>query len=377
MMLDTVLKTWSLWSGRDDLSDAFKRVLGSTAESEADAAELLAVAKRIDIDDEESWYRELTRLADSSDGLAEASIARGCTDTASREWRRAIDCYEAAAVSFDSSDPRQQAVVSRMQACARAFLRHRDLLGEVVTIPWCADYPLEGYFLPARAVDRAPTVICIVEPGRRKEGCLFKLASHAAERGLSLLVVDLFGPGTNAERFEDIAGSRQLETVIGSVMDYVATRDDVDGSKVAILADEWSSSFVARGIGQDQRCAAAVCDAGLWDIHERDFLAHRVASGRPGMPSTVGASRLARRIWCPVLVAMPARGWLRAQRVAKLVAEMNRDGQDITLKLYPGEQGRHQGSALGDQFSFDWILARLGTAPQRPGKTTELESLRR
>ena len=43
-------------------------------------------------------------------------------------------------------------------------------------------------------------------------------------------------------------------------MDYLVDRDDVDECRVAILADEWSSSFVARGIAFDDRFAAAVCD---------------------------------------------------------------------------------------------------------------------
>jgi dienelactone hydrolase len=375
MMPEAVLKTWSHWSGREDLSDEFKRLLSSASEGEADLVELLAAARRIDIADEDSWYRELMRLADDAGVVAEAALVRGGTATANRKWRRAIDCYEAAAFPFDSSDQRQQAVIARMRACARAFMRYGDPLGEVVTIPWRADYPLEGYFLPARVAGRAPTVICIVEPGRRKEACLFKLAGHASERGLSLLVVDLFGPGAG-DRFEDIAGSRQLETAIGSVMDYAAARDDVDESRVVILADEWGSSFVARGIGQDRRCAAAVCDGGLWDMHERAFLAQRFAARNSAMASTMGASRLAHRMPCPVLIAMPAQGWLPAEQATRLVAEMKRDRQDITLKMFPGEQGNTRGSALANQFIFDWIAAQLGSARQRTGKTIKLKSLR-
>jgi dienelactone hydrolase len=373
MRPETFLKTWSHWSGREDLSDEFKRILGSASEGEAEFAELLAAARRIDIDDDDSWYRELTRVADDTAVLAEAAIARGGVEVANRKWRLAIDCYEAAAFPFDSSDQRQQAATARVRACARAFLRYGDPQGEVVTIPWRADYPLEGYFVPARNPGWAPAVICMVEPGRRKEACLFKLAEYAAERGLSLLVVDLLGPGTG-DRFDDIVGSRQLETALGSVMDYVTARDDVDETRIAILADEWGSSFVARGIASDQRYAAAVCDAGLWDMHERAFMARRFASGDCAA-AAMGASRVALRISCPVLIAMPSRGWLRAERVTKLVAELRRERQDITLKIVPGEQGNSAGSALANQFIFDWIAAQLGSVRQRAKRASKLRSL--
>jgi dienelactone hydrolase len=364
MRSENFLKTWSRWSGREDLSDELMRLLGTTSQGGAEFAECLVAASRIDIHDDESWYREWTRIADDSHVLAEAAVDRGCAETAKQKWFRAISYYQAAAVPFDNSDERHRAVTVRMRACAQSFLRRRDPQGEVVTIPWRADYPLQGYFLPApRAAGGAPTVICFSEPGQRKEASLFKLAEHASARGLSLLVVDLLGSGAG-DSFEDIVGCRHLESAVGAVMDYVTSRDDVDEDRVAVLADDWGSSFVARAISLDHRYAAAVCDAGLWDACERSFLARRFASGSAAMASCVGASRVARRIQCPVLVAMPERGWLPAKDVKRLVADMKQDRPDITLKLFPGEQGDAESAALANGFIFDWLAARLGQAPR-------------
>ena len=95
------------------------------------------------------------------------------------------------------------------------------LRGEVVLIPWPSGYPLEGYFLPAPAVsNRAPAVICIGEPGQRKEEYLSKVARYASDRGMSLLAVDLLGAGASA-RFEDVVGRSDLEATIGQIMDYL------------------------------------------------------------------------------------------------------------------------------------------------------------
>lgn len=352
-------RTANPWPGREDLSDEFRRLLGSLPDGADEIAECLATARRIDVDDEDSWCREWMRLGDHARFVAETSASQG-VGTARNYWLRAISYYEAAAFPFDSSDARQQMVLERMRTCASAFLRWADPKGAVVTIPWRADYPLQGCFLPARSeTGLAATVICFVEPGRRKEPALLRLAVQATTRGLSLLVVDLFGADAQ-DRFDRIVGSRDLESAVGGVMDYVAAREDVDESRVAILADDWGSSFVARGIALDQRYAAAVCDAGLWDIHERAFMARRSTPGQAGCASALTTSRVARHITCPVLVAMPEQGWLAPDSATKLVAQMKREHPDITLKIFPGEQGAAEISAAANEFIFDWLAARLG-----------------
>src|SRR5260370_27437584 len=93
---------------------------------------------------------------------------------------------------------------------------------------------------------------------------------------MSMLAVDLLGADDNA-RFEEDVGRSDLEATIGHIMDYLVARDDVDEHRIAILADGWGSSFVARGIAFDDRFVAAVCDGGIWDFHERAFLRDRVA----------------------------------------------------------------------------------------------------
>src|SRR4029077_15380075 len=161
------------------------------------------------------------------------------------------------AFPFDLADDKHRAAVASMQECARNYLRHRAPAGEVVEIAWPGGYPLEAYFLPAPGAEAgAPALICIGEPGQRKEEYLYKVARYASERGMSLLAVDLLGTGPDAE-FEQIVGRSDLEATIGHIMDYLVERRDVAPGRIAILADGWGSSFVARGIAFDDRFAAA------------------------------------------------------------------------------------------------------------------------
>ncbi|WP_315769126.1 MULTISPECIES: hypothetical protein [unclassified Bradyrhizobium] len=359
MRTENILRrAWSLWPGREYLSDEFARLLGSLPGGGDDIAECMATAGRIDIADDDSWYREWMRIGDQARLVAETS-AECCGEAARSGWLRAINYYEAAAFPFDGSSDRHQVVLARLRACAEAFLRASDPKGAVVTIPWRVDYPLQGYFLPARGESgKAATVVCFVEPGRRKEPALLKHAGYAIDRGLSLLVVDLLGADPGG-RFEELVGSRDLESAVGSVMDYVTSRDDVDDARIAILADDWGSSFVARGIALDQRYAAAVCDAGLWDMHERAFVTRRCLPGGSAIALSMGASRVTRHIMCPVLIALPKRGWLRPDHATDLVAQMKREHPDVTLKIFSGESGSAEFAAVANEFAFDWVAARL------------------
>ena len=63
-----------------------------------------------------------------------------------------------------------------------------------------------GLFLPPPDLGRpTPAIICIGEPGQRKEEYLHKVARYAADRGMALLAVDLLGAGRDA-RFDEVVG---------------------------------------------------------------------------------------------------------------------------------------------------------------------------
>src|SRR5258708_19276740 len=199
-------------------------------------------------------------IRDTNTARGDAALAKGILPPARSNWLRALNYYQAAAFLFERADHNHLAAIESMRECAGKYLRHRKPAGEVVLIPWLSDYPLEGYFLPApAALNRAPTIICIGEPGQRKEEYLSKVARHASDRGMSMLAVDLMGAGASA-RFDEVVGRSDLEAAIGQIMDYLVERDDVVEHRIAILADGWGSSFVARGIAFDDRFAPPVSD---------------------------------------------------------------------------------------------------------------------
>ena len=359
---------WAFWPEREDLAVEFARLLGAAQEGGSTVAECMATASLIDFSDDASWYLAWTRTADSNDERARAALGNGNLATASSNWLRAMNYYQAAALPFDPSDETYQAAIGKMRRCARDHVLHGNRGGEVVLIPWLNDYPLEGYFLPAAtAAGRAPVVICMAEPGRRKEEYLFKAARYARDRGLSLLAVDLFGADAGL-RFDEVVGRRDLETTVGLVMDYLLEREDVDEHRIAILSDQLQSSFVARGIAFDDRFAAAVCDGGLWDLNEREFLRERIARDDASIMVCLTLSRVARNIKCPVLIPARRRGGLQPERAQELVDWLRAGGRDVTLEIFgdgePTALGQADNPTLASEFIFDWIEARLATVQQ-------------
>jgi len=355
---------WLCWPDREDLSVEFTRLLAGAQEGGSTVSECWLAASRVDPADDNSWYRAWSDLAGANKMRAAAALSSGHPTTATSNWLRAMNYYQAAAYPIDLSQQDRQAALAAMRDCALNYLGHRQPAGEVVSIPWLNEFALQGYFLrPHVAKSRAPAVICIGEPGHRKEEFLFKVARHASDRGIALLAVDLLGNGVEVQ-LEEIVRRHKLESAIQCIVDYLVCRDDVDTDRIAILGDNWSSSFVARGIAFDRRCAAAVCDGGIWDAHERAFLRKRVFSADRDTDRNWATNRLLRSIQCPVLVTVGEKGWLDSNRVVELANQIRAEDRNLTLKIF-GEnetaaaQGHADNPTLANEFIFDWIASRL------------------
>jgi dienelactone hydrolase len=356
------------WPDSDEFSIEFLRLLGAAQEGGALVAECFLAASRIDQKDRaDSWYREWIGIADLNNERANIAFERGHVLTAQSNWLRAINYYQASTFALDAADEKRQDALRAMRACARRYIAHLTPAGDVVEIPGLKGHALEGYFLPAlTASGRTPVVVCMGDPGHRKEEYLFKVARYARERGMSLLAVDLLGAGTGAE-FDEVVGRRDLESSVGYVIDYLTTRSDVDEHRIAILGDGAGSSFVARGVALDNRFAAVVCDGGLWDMHEHAFLMNRLSRDGAGSNGIEGGWP-GRRFHCPVLITVGGQGWLESGIVTDLFERLKAYHPDISLNIFESSetaaaQGHHDNPTLANEFIFDWIADSLDSIP--------------
>ena len=287
-----------------------------------------------------SWYREWAQTAAANDARGDAALAAGNLATARNNWLRAIGYTPAAASPFDFQGQNRDAPVVAMryrcrevssspQACqaksstspgapmsrCRAIICRRNP-------PW--DSP------PAK---NPPAVICIGEPGHRKEEFLYKAARHASERGLSLLAVDVLGdqPDRVAGNGTGRPRSRSPRSDVSWTICAIGTTSITTGSRSWPMVGALPLSHAASPptSGLRRRCATA-------------------ASGmRRNAPSCRAARQLTAsnyftvlrqphhaRHLVPLLITTGESGWLQPERVMELVDRVKGSREDVTLKIF-------------------------------------------
>src|SRR4051812_47640717 len=164
-------------------------------------------------------------------------------------------------------------------------------------------------------------------------------------------------------RFDGVVGRPDLETAIGCCVDYLEGRDEIDQNRIAVLGDRPGSSFVARGVAEDHRIAAAVCDGGLWDLRERAML-----GGQPQMAeyrNMFEGAGVGARIKCPVLITIGEHDWLPVEDVAGAAEQLKALIRDVTVRVFRASEtaashGHLDNPTLVSDFVFDWLVDRIG-----------------
>ncbi|WP_426436622.1 alpha/beta hydrolase family protein [Bradyrhizobium genosp. P] len=353
-------KGWPSWPDREDLSAEFIRLLAAAQEGGSTVSECWLTLSKINLASESSWSEEWIRTAELNEARADHSFLDGNLITARRNWLRAVTYFHAAARPLGSSNLLKCAV-DGMRRCANNFLKSRVPAGQMLSIPWTDDVSLQAYYLPSAFRDNGPVIVCVGEPGSYKEELIAKYASHANERGLSLLAVDLLGTqmALSPERVE----GHRFEAAMSSVLNFLSEMPGVDNTRIAIVADAWSSSLVARAAASDPRFAAAVCDAGIWDSHERSFFSRHTA-GHERIGWLEEPNSISRSIDCPLLVTAGEGGWLLPGALIEFGSQLGDIHHDARLILFrraetAAMQGHMDNPTLANEVIFDWLENRL------------------
>ncbi len=344
------------------------RVLGAAQEGGSTVSECLLAASAIDPSCEDSWYQQWMRTADLNRKRGDTALACGHIKTALSNWLRAANYYRTAQAFLAGADARKTRALEQMLACSRLYLQRSTPAGEVIELACREGQTLQGYFLPAPGRTRRPAVICIGAPDQYKEDHLYRMPRYAHERGLSLLLIDLPGQGFHGLP-DRVFGRYEIETAISNWMDYLVERSDIDRHKIAVFGDGLGAACATRGASFDDRFKAAVCDAGIWELHERAFLAARQAGSLSTQDFVDDIDRLcrsstARNIGCPILVALGEHDWLEAGYVTLCCDALVADGLKIDLKVFPASEtaashAQLDNPTIGNEFIFDWIADQL------------------
>ena len=202
-------------------------------------------------------------------GIGDARAALAAIDSLSREqwalaWNAVAEQHFTRAASLEASaperarelhwqawrlnhfarwpvenSPAKQLAKNRALEAFRCYGRLLEPALEVVRIPFEGRQIIAYLRLPA-GLRPAPLVFAIAGLDSRKED----FAAHAdqyLQRGVGLLTVDLPGTGESP-----LAAAPDSDCMFSALLDYLATRPDVDAARIVVQGRSWSGYWAAK-----------------------------------------------------------------------------------------------------------------------------------
>ena len=258
---------WHHWPEHPWLAYQFRRGLGETQEGGGTVSECFQAASRMIPGDKESWHREWMRVADRNQKRGLSEEQAGHVRTAMNCYLRAADYYRQAEFHLKPDDPRRLPTFSKMEACSHRFLALLNPPGEILEIPY-EGKSIYAYFVRAPFPgDKLPCLICMGGLDSIKDEMWFMQAHGALQRGISVLMID--GPGQGGTlRRHGIANWFDYETPIGRCIDYLASRLDVDTTRIAVCGSSLGGYYAARAGCYEHRLAACISHGAIWSVRD-------------------------------------------------------------------------------------------------------------
>ena len=126
---------------------------------------------------------------------------------------------------------------------------------------------LPAYFIPAREPSGPkPTVMFLCGLDTTKEITYLRIRDKLATRGINCLAIDSPGVG-EALRVGKIYTRYDYEVPVGAAIDYLQSRDDVDGDRIGIIGSSLGGYYVARAAAFEPRLRAVVAWGANYDYH--------------------------------------------------------------------------------------------------------------
>jgi 2,6-dihydroxypseudooxynicotine hydrolase len=319
------------------------------------------------------WCTEWQRTAAEHEALARAAEERDSPLAAADAWVQAAMCHHFGKfVFFDDMDQLRSASAATSDDFARAAPL-LDPPAEPVRIPY-ASKQLPAYLRTPVGVTSPPVVILIAGLDSTKEE-FHTFTALFLRRGVATLAFD--GPGQGEMEF-DLPIEPAFEKPLGAVLDWLATRSDLDSSRVAAAGVSLGGYYVARAAAFEPRLACAVAMGGPYafapnfdDLPSLSRQAFQIRSHSPDLDTArrraaaLSLEGVANRIQQPFLVVFGKQDRLIPyQDAERLFAEIG--SADKRLEMY--EHGNHVVNNMPYAYRplvADWVADHLyaGHAP--------------
>jgi dipeptidyl aminopeptidase/acylaminoacyl peptidase len=371
-------------------SSAVVGMLSTAPWGGAEIGEVHRVGRRLrkDVGNDDLWFREWVMMGDKVRKLALAEEGSKHPLSAAFHHKRACTYYQMAERFRTPKDVRADNAYRKALESFRRFasLTDRPRI-EHVEVPFESGASLPGLFVHAENTRRAKPPVVVFFDGLdvTKELQYLRGVEEIVRRGMSCLVMD--GPGTGeAIRFRKQYLRYDYEVAGSATLDYLKTRQDVNASKVGVMAISLGGYYAPRIASMDRRFKACVAWGAIWDYHAT--WAKRVAASMQADMSVPGhhimwilntttiedalkkledfrLDGVVQKMRCPFLLTHGADDKQVPVRDAR--ALFNAVGsKDKTFKLFRATEGGAQhcqrdNLSLGVTYICDWLREKLVT----------------
>ncbi len=334
--------------------------------SELEPAEVREALGNLKPRDRDEWASAWSAIGDRH--MAEAKSASGAT--AAKEYKYAFEYYLFARFPLENSPEKVKAYEKALEAFA-AYAKLQDPAIEIVRIPF-EGKEIIGYLRLPKGVRHAPLVLTIGGLDGRKENASFRNDAYL-DHGVGYFSFDM--PGTGQSPIRQVVPGAEREFT--RVLDYIATRKDIDAKRVVVYGGSWGGHWAARlAYLERERIRGAVVQGG--PVHEyfqpewqkkaigtREYL-FELFEARAAI---YGAKTLDEFLAYGPKMSLKTAGWLDKPSAPMLVINGMRDTQvpveDLFLLMRSGSpkeiwinpEGGHMGRnvAISDQKIFETV----------------------
>jgi len=347
-----------------------------------DAREALANIHSLDRDE---WAAAWSAIGDRYEKRAKSEEAAKNNDAARDDYFWAFKYYTAARWPVPNSSGKQKAYLNAL-AAFRNYGRFLDPPVEILHIPF-EGKEIPGYIRLPKDVRPAPLVFMINGTDSRKEDEV-QGRDPLFRSGIGVVAVDM--PGTGESPVKADVGS---ERIFSRVLDYLATRPDVDSKRIVAWGVSYGGHWSANlAYIERVRLRGAVVQGGpVHDYYTAEW--QKKSLGTPEYLFDLFAARAAIYgvesldefyAYGPRL-SLKTQGFLGQPSAPMLVVNGEKDSQVPISDLYTlmqssgsakwswvnpdgGHTGRSQewpNSRIAEEVITPWIKARLEVAPEK------------
>jgi pimeloyl-ACP methyl ester carboxylesterase len=202
-----------------------------------DAERVMAALKSLDKD---HWAEEWSKIGLGYEATGDAAATAGASGKELAEiYMHAFDSCRVGRYPSPTSPGKLQAFQHSLRMFRKAA-KHFDPPLEIIEIPF-EGKKLVGYLQKPPGVAKPPVVMHWGGVDGWKEDRL-KIAKAAMDAGLASLTIDMPGSGENPVLYGDPAAERTYF----AWLDYLPSRNDVDGTRVAVWGGSFGAYWAAR-----------------------------------------------------------------------------------------------------------------------------------